>query len=57
MDSDPQHGVRFVAQRAFASEDPVARWMLVLIMTLHDLLLVNGRLEGTIDIAPGFENV
>jgi hypothetical protein len=57
VDSDAQHGVRFVAKRVFRPEDPVARWMLVLTMTHHDLLLVNGRLEGTIDIAPGFENV
>lgn len=51
------HGVRFTVKEAFPPEDPVARWTLVLIMTLHDLLLVNRRLEATVDEAPDFENV
>jgi hypothetical protein len=56
-DEPLEHGVRFTVKEAFPPDDPVARWVVALIMTLHDLLLVNRRLEETVDGAPEYENV
>jgi hypothetical protein len=46
-----------VAGDAFPPDDPVARWMLVLILTLHDLLIVLDRLDRSLDTAPAHENL